>query len=65
LRTTIARRELFKYEIAGYRLKERFFGNATITLVPSESRDKAIKISRYMQRDHFFEEWLLSLRDLN
>jgi hypothetical protein len=65
LRTTIARRELFKYEIVGYRLKERFFGNATITLVPSESRDKAIKISRYMQRDHFFEDWLLSLRDLN
>lgn len=65
LRTTIARRELFKYEIVGYRLKERFFGNATITLIPSESRDKAIKISRYIQRDHLFEEWLLSLRGLN
>lgn len=65
LRTAITQRELFKYEIEGYRLKERIFGNATITLVPSYAREKAIKISRYMQRDHFFEDWLLSLRDLD
>ena len=65
LRTALTRRELFKSEIAGYRRVNRYFGNATIMLFPSDLRDRGINIRRFMRRDQLFEEWLRSLRNLD